>query len=369
MTTWAESKTIIPFDVAPRSAARILVCHPGHDHSTCDVYDGICEGLRLNGIEVVPFEWQRSLRLMNTLTLGAQAGGFVEPTKADVLQGFGTWLASADAINLALDQEVSAVIVINGLLFPPSRAQVMQKLGIPIACYGTEAPYFLSIEQEIAAFYTHWFTNERRCVKDFPNGHYLPHAYNPAKHRPGAKDASKQVDAVFIGGGFPERQELLRGQGVTTRGTLWHLDMDAEVGATDSQRNTRYSEGAIDNDETSAWHRSAKIALNLHRKMTQVETGGQIAPGSAESLGPRAYEIPAVGGFELLDDERPEVWEVFGDSAATFKAWDRADLRRQLDYWMTHDDAREAQQRAQAEAIQPHHWGNRARQLLERLLT
>lgn len=347
---------------------KILMVHPGHDHSTCDVYDGMCAGLRLNGVDVVEFDWQRPLRLMNTLTLGAQAGGFVTPGKADQLQGFGTWLAAADSIAVALDEGVDAVIVINGLLFPPDRATVLRKLGIPVACYGTEAPYFLSIEQQIAPYYSHWFTNERLCVKDFPNGHYLPHAYNPAKHQPAPKDAAKQVDAVFIGGGFPERQELLRGQGVTTRGTLWHLDMEAERGADDNQRSARYSEGAIQNDETSAWHRSAKVALNLHRRMTQVETGGQIPPGSAESLGPRAYEIPAVGGFELIDDERPEVFEVFGDSAATFRAWDRADLRRALEYWLTHDDAREAQQRAQAQAIAPHSWGNRARTVLETIL-
>ncbi len=349
---------------------RVMVCHPGHSHSTSDVFDGLCAGLALNGVDVVPFQWDRPLRMMATLTGGAIATGFVSEEDAPRLQEYGTWMASANAVELVIDQEPDAIIVVNGLLFPPSRAALIAKLGIPIACYGTEAPYFLKTEQAIAEAYTHWFTNERTCVKDFAdrtNAFYLPHAYNPALHTPGAIDPAKAVDAIFIGGGYPERKALLDGQGVTTLGTLWHLDLEAERGRADVGRNTRYSEGVIPNEETSAWHRSAKVALNLHRTMTYVETGGVVPPGS-ESLGPRAYEIPAVGGFQLIDDERAEVHEVFGDSAATFRAWDRADLAYQLRYWQTHDDARERQQRAQAEAVRPHHWGNRAKYVLECIL-
>lgn len=347
---------------------RILVCHPGHSLSTCDVFDGLCAGLAMNDVEVIPFHWQKPLELLGGLVNSAVRSGDVPAAKASQAMEWASWLASADLINVAIDADVQAVIVVNGLLIPPSRIAVLRRFAMPVACYGTEAPYFLKAEQEIAPVYTHWFTNERRCVQDFPNCTYLPHAYNPAVHTPGPKDADKQVDAVFIGGGYPERKALLAGQGVTTRGTLWHLDIEAERGRDDDARRGRYAEGAIPNTETTAWHRSATVALNLHRKMTYVETGGEVPPGSAESLGPRAYEIPAVGGFMLCDDERPELRDVLGDAAATFRAWDRASLRRELDYWLTHDDARERQQRAQAEAIRPHHWGNRAKQVLETIL-
>ena len=345
---------------------KILVCHPGHSFSTHDVYMGLCEGLRLNGIDVVRFQWGKTLELLGGIVNAAIKGGGVPPENGARAMEWASFVASADLVTVALDADVDAVIVVNGLLVPPSRIGALRRFDNPIACIGTEAPYFLKAEQEIAPFYTHWFTNERLCVGAFPNGHYLPHAYNPATHQPGPKDADKQVDAVFIGGGYPERQALLAGQGVTTRGTLWHLDN--ERGADDHERRQRYAEGAIPNTETTAWHRSAKVSLNLHRKMAYLERGDEIAPGSAESLGPRAYEIPAVGGFELIDDERPEVRDVFGDSAATFRAWDRASLRRALDYWRTHDDARERQQRAQAQAIAPHHWGNRAKTVLETIL-
>jgi spore maturation protein CgeB len=130
----------------------------------------------------------------------------------------------------------------------------------------------------------------------------------------------------------------------------------------------RYAEGSIANRETTAWHRSAAISLNLHRRMTYVEHPDQlVAPGAAESLGPRAYEIPAVGGFMLSDDERPELADVYGASAATFRAWDSADLERQIRYWLAHPDERERRRAAQREAVQPHTWAARARVVLETL--
>ena len=104
-------------------SAKIMLVHPGHSFSTSDVYDGLSEGLRLNGVEVVTFEWQRPLRMMATMTAAAGGTGFVSEAKAPQLEQYGTWLASANAVELALDQDVDAVIVVNGILFPPSRAR------------------------------------------------------------------------------------------------------------------------------------------------------------------------------------------------------------------------------------------------------
>jgi hypothetical protein len=352
---------------------KVLVCHPGHGHSTADVFNGMCAGLEMCGVEVVPFRWDHILQTLTGLVLGAQAGGMLQPDQTERLHQWASWLASADVVGQLIDEEANAVIVVNGLLFPPSRAGLLKKIGIPVACYGTESPYFDRTEREIAPFYTHWFTNERTSVVRFADivpTTYLPMAYNPQAHTTGPKDPDKQCDLVFVGGGYPERKAVLGGvdwSGIERRiiGTLWGLDMEQERGARDFARGSRWTAGAIPNEETTAWHRSARIALNMHRRMTYIEKGGPLPDGAAESLGPRAYEIPAVGGFQLIDDERPEARDVFGESLATFRAWDAADLERQIRYWLTHDDARERTQAAQAEAVRPHHWGARAQQVLE----
>lgn len=349
---------------------RVMTIHPGQSHSTADCYTALCAGLRMNGCEVIPFAWDQMLRPLNALTRAAIKGGDFDDAQAQSLHQFAAFVASADAIGVAVDSDVDAVIVVNGLLFPPSRVSVLRKLGIPVACFGTEAPYFLKDEQAIAPFYSHWFTNERSCVSSFgPHAFYLPHAYNPERHVMMGACEETRADVVFVGGGFPERKRLLAGvnwRGVThaIHGTLWGVDLEQEIGATDFARNERWTEGVVPNEVTSAWHRSSKIALNMHRRMGHVETGDTI-DHACYSLGPRAYEIPACGGFMLCDDERPEIFDVLGDSAATYAAWDSASLSRAIHYWLDHPDERERVQRAQHEAIQPHHWGARARAVLE----
>lgn len=366
---------------------KVLVIHPGHSLSTSDVYDGVCAGLRANGVEVVPFDWQRMMEVFTTLVVGAAAAGKIPKSRMEELHKFCTFVASADATNTAITESVDAVIVVNGLLFPPSRIAPLQMLGIPVACVGTESPYFDDTEQQIAPFYTHWFTNERSAVARFQSNGvrctYLPMAWNPERHTPAAPDPDKASDVVFIGGGFPERRRLLFGERAKPRsrrivggvnwtgidaqilGTLWHLNIAREAGSTDFLRGQRYAAGSIPNSDTRLYHASAKIALNLHRQMTYVERNSPLPPGAAESLGPRAYEIPAVGGFMLCDDERPEIFDVLGDAAATFTAWESASLEREIRYWLSHPDAREERQRAQHQAIQAHSWTHRAAVLLE----
>lgn len=352
-----------------------MVVHPGASHSTSDVFDGMCAGLAWAGAEVIPFQWGEMLRPFTALAHVAIEHGAFTDEQAQKLHAFCMYVASGDSISSAIDSMVDAVIVVNGLMFPPSRVAILQKLSMPVACYGTESPYFDEQERQIAPFYDHWFTNERTSVKRFAeltSASYLPHAWNPATHQLRAVDPERRCDVTFVGGGFPERKALLQGvdwTGIdhTIHGTLWNIDLATEQGASDFARGDRWTEGAIPNEMTSAWHRSAKVALNLHRKMGYIEQGNSVAAGS-ESLGPRAYEIPAVGGFMLIDNERPEAHDVYGESAATFTAWDSASLQRELRYWLTHDDARERTQKAQHEAVQAHHWGIRAKQILETIL-
>jgi hypothetical protein len=356
---------------------KILLIHPGHGHSTADVFLGMQAGLTMQpDVEVVPLAWHKMLRPLTRFVNDVIDAKALPDTDGERLHRFMSYLASGDVIGVAVEEMVDAVIVVNGLLFPPSRAKVLQRLGIPVVCYGTESPYFDSAERDIAPFYTHWFTNERTSVArfaDLTRAFYLPHAYNPMLHVPGEIDPAKACDVVFVGGGFPERKQTLAGVDWTDideriHGTLWDLDIAQERGQRGFSRGDRYTIGAIPNEETCAWHRSAKIALNMHRSMTYVEQNTPLPAGVCESLGPRAYEIPACGGFMLCDDERPELCDVYGETAATFRAWNSASLEREIRYWLTHDSARERMRAAQAEAVRPHHWGARARTILETIM-
>jgi hypothetical protein len=232
--------------------------------STSDVFLGLCAGLNMIAdIEVIPFRWERPLKVFGTLISAAIEVGKIPPTEAEKMRSFTSWIAAADAIGLAVDQEVDAVIVVNGILFPPSRALVLRKLGIPVACFGTEAPYFLKTEQDIAPCYTHWFTNEKNCVGMFGDvpQFYLRHAYNPAVH------ARQEVDVeVFV---TVEQFDVdQQGRGVLL--AWWRLlspGHEKELKA--GQFHAVHSGPAPESDPQGAAATMSELAADLSREIAQ----------------------------------------------------------------------------------------------------
>lgn len=353
---------------------KILLIHSGHSFSTTEVYDGLLWGLRANGVEVIEYRWDKSTRTLAALAEAGERGGLFGHAQGQALIESAMNLAGSDAVVKALAEQVDAALVVNGLLFPASRAEVLARY-IPTACYGTEAPYMADAEMASLGCYGHWFTQERTSVQRYQGitpTTYLPLAYHPERHQPGPVDPERRVDTVFVGGGYPERKALLDGvnwAGIhhARVGTLWDLDLDAMAGQSERDHHA-YSRGSVPNAETTAWHRSARISLNMHRRMTTIETLGRIDANTAESCNPRVYEVPAVGGFLLTDDGRPETREILGDAAALYRDGDSADLTRQIRYWLAHPDRREERAAAQHAAIAPHHYGARARVILETMI-
>jgi spore maturation protein CgeB len=337
---------------------KILLIHSGHTFSTLTVGEGYHAGLEACGVEVVPWRLDRVQVTLHTLRTGAEQAGMIPPADRDQIRDWITSISSADAVTLALMHDVDAVVVVYGLLFPPARVAALRKLGVPVVCIGTEAPYIRK-ELELCGVYSHWMTNERASVELFrtygANAHYLPTAWHPQRHVPGPADPDKAADVVFIGGTYPERRRMLEG-------AQWD-GIDLRWLGTMKNEDDPWS-GIVPNEESTIWYRSCKINLNFHRTTGDFWKGEQIDPTLAESLGPRAYEVPASGGF-LLSDWRPEVDDVFGDAAAVFERGNPDDLTRQVKYWLAHPDRREATAKAQHQAILPHSYTDRARRLLE----
>lgn len=336
---------------------RIYVVHPGVPFSTADVHTGLCAGLRANGCEVIEGRLDEALVFQTALYEAGQQAGVV---KQGVDLNY-TIYASPYIVQHAIAVEPDAVVVVSAHNFNIASAKVLRQAHLKTAVIMTESPYFAEFEREMASAYDVVFTNERRCATggyfDHPNVHYLPHAYNPSVHRPGPVEVDKACDVVFIGSLFEERARLFEGvdwSGIefVRRGYVPRQDEQDIVG----------------NDVTCSYYRSARISLNHHRTTTEFGSGTHIPSGSAESLGPRAYEIAGCGGFQLVDDSRAELWEVFGECAATYRAGDADDLSRQIRYWLKHPDRREETTKMQHAAIRPHTWKARAAQLLEVLV-
>lgn len=330
---------------------RALVVHPGAAYSTADVYDGVVAGLRANGVTVLEGRLD-TIAAWYAATIGESIQRGVLAADALMLDGRlnRSAVISAHVTRYALLTRPDWLIVVSGHNYNAHDARALSRAGIRTAVLLTEAPYWADEEREIASFYDVAFTNERRSAARL-GAHYLPHAYHPTRHTPDGPRADP-CDVVFVGSMFDERRALFDGVDWTDirlvlRGELL------------PQRDI------VPNHDTAAHYRSAAICLNHHRTTTQHGSGQHIAAGSAESLGPRAYEIPACGGFMLCDDSRPELDEVFGDTVPTYRAGDAADLEQQIRHYLRRPDERARLGAAQYQAVRGRDWTARARRLLE----
>lgn len=331
---------------------RVYVIHPGASFSTHDVYVGVCAGLRAHGIEVIEgridtiMQWyEMALRLL--IAASAHDARVLTHNEFGVQRR-----ASAHITQHILETWPDLVLSVSGHNYHLRDVEILHRVGIKIACILTESPYFLELEQRMAGVYKRVFTNERAVLESFrsvtPTAWYLPAAFNTEVHTPGAPDPSKSHDVFFVGSWFEERRRLLE--------RLQQSGIDLQWLGHDL---TDQPKAIIDNATAAAYYRSACVSLNIHRADPTAY---------AESLNPRAYEIAACGGFQLMDDSRAERFDVFGDDVPTFRAGNADDLVRQTRYWMTHPDQRDRVAQAMHAAVQPHNWTQRISTVLEALL-
>ncbi len=334
---------------------RVYVVHPGVPFSTADCYTGLCAGLRANGVDVVEGRLDETLLFQTALYEAGQAQGVVTPGALNM-----SVFTSPYIVPHAIASDPDVVIVVSAHNFNIASALVLRKAGLRTAVLMTESPYFAEFERIMANAYDVVFTNERQCATgayfDHPNVHYLPHAYNPAVHSADGP-TGRPTDVLFIGSMFAERAALFAG-------TNWSgIDLTLR-----GYRPGHVEQDIVENRDTAAHYRGAKINLNHHRTTMDFGSGQFIAANTADSLNPRAYEIAACGAFQLMDDSRKEAKEVFRDSLATYRAGDSEDLEKQLRWWLSHPDMREEWAAAQHECVLPHTWDVRARQVMEAIV-
>ncbi len=332
---------------------KLLCINPGSSWSTIDLYNGYTVAWREQGHQVIEYlldrrlvaanrwlhyQWQRARR--------RNPEEAVRPTVNDV-----AYLASFESVIKALRQDVDWVIVFSALHFHPGVLEAMGKAGLRSAVLLTESPYQDAQQAPWAALATVAFTNERTSVewlRQFnDNVHYLPHAYDPAKHFPGP-DTAEGVDAhdvVFVGTDWPERVELF--SAVNWEGIdLGLYGLWTSLGS--RSRLRRYlRQCTVDNTTTAALYRRAKIGLNPYRQSVSRRHGAPRVT-TAESLNPRAVELAASGCFHLCD-WRPEVEEVFGDLVPTYRT--PAEMEELIRYYLAHPEEREARARLLPERV------------------
>lgn len=318
----------------------LLVCHPGADVSTGDMYQGLVPALKRLGVPVVEYplnamlplsaHWLAFLRRRQLRRGGPLKD--VKPTDGDVL-----YHACAQSIERALFFGCSWVLVMTGMYYSLRVVRMLRRAGLKIAVLFSESPYDTSTEFAFAAEADLCWTIERTSLPTLrlacPRTQYLPHAYDPAKHRPpepGAGDEGVPAhDVVFVGSGFEERINLL--SAVDWTGVDFGLYGAWQMLGSRHPLRKHLRAGEVDNAYAAALYRKARVGLNLFRSSVGHGTGAPKVQG-AESLSPRLLELAACGSF-TVSEWRPEVGEVFGGTVPVFR--DAAGLQRLLGYWLS----------------------------------
>lgn len=371
---------------------RVLVVGASADSSTLDVERGWLAALRAAGYSVYSYSLRNRLKMWTDL-IGVMRNGvscghcgqevrgvYPEHAKSDhvtIMQA-----ASECVVHEALRSRATWVIIISGCSFHPNGAAFLQQIGIPVVSILTESPYNDKDMVDLARVSTLVGVNERSSLEFFESlagqaAVYIPTAYMAEVHRPGdnrAESPARETDVFFCGTGFDERARLFaetRWDGVDfALAGFWPTNEKSEVipdelegrlGQIAIGHDPRIApyvvRGILDNEETVEWYRKAKIVLSTHR-----------ADARASSMGPRVYEVAATGAFQLCDDSRPEVEEVFEHSIPVFRAGDPEHLRWMVDFYLKRPALRKSLAAEAKKRAQPHSYDARLAALTESIL-
>lgn len=350
--------------------SRLLLINPGASNSTIDVYNGYAAALKRLNHEVYEYSLDRRID---------RAGAFLafnykksrkegldvpRPTPADIL-----YWAGIHSIEMALRLEPEWIVVVSGMFLLKDTMRLLRKATIgkcKMALLLTESPYDDDMQQKVAPLFDIVTTNERTSLPRLrianPNTFYLPHAYDATKHRPDLPidDDTPAHDVLFIGTGFIERQELLAQ--VDWTGIDLALYGNYPLMGSRSKLRKYVRGGIVSNEKAAMLYRKARVNLNLYRESMGF---GKDAPriSSAESLNPRAYELAALGAFQISSG-RCEAREIFGNSVAIFQTPEQ--LQALIDeYTEVHPGLLKYHADKSREAVQGHTYDARAEQLTE----
>jgi len=218
----------------------------------------------------------------------------------------------------------------------------------PRAIWLVDEPYWFPRSRVWSRSFDWIFVNDRSTLRDhgWLHTHWLPAAYEPVE----VADPIA-CDVAFVGAGFPNRRQLI--------GSL--LDaiprLDLRLTGPDWPLKWQPRSQWVSPEEAARYYAGAKVSLNIHRAPRSDSDGP-----TPTALNFRAFEIAAVGGFQILDAREDAA--IFLPSAVTFDG-SADDLARTVRYYLGHDDERRAIAEACRREVAPHTFEARAKTVLE----
>lgn len=273
------------------------------------------------------------------------------------------------------------VLLLNGFVlewYRPGFFAALKKAGKTVVGWQIDDPYYIDHAPKFAADLDLVPTVDSAALPVYAGlgakARFLPLACDPALHRDyGAAAARERCDVSFIGAPFGEsrRTRLIDELAVCLP------KYDTRIaGATDIDswrkglRNFAalapcIHDARVSPEEAARFFSASRINLNIH-KDSYGHPWDQNA-GRVEGRSPceRTFAIAGCGGFQLIDDTRPDLAGLFvpGRELVTFA--DAADLAAKIDYYLAHDgERREIARAGQARAYAGHTYLHRLKAIL-----
>lgn len=307
---------------------RILAIQPGASYATADVYEGDIAALQRNdSVEHVyqflldrridragqwlTWNWRKSRRSHPDLP---------KPEPAEII-----YWASSPSLEMAARIQPDWVVIWSGMYLLKDVITLLGRIkGVKTAIVLTECPYDDARQVEWAARADVVFVNDRVSLPLMQSVcrhvEYLPNAYDPgliaeALTEDHGSDAHPPHDVVFVGSLFQERVELF--SAVDWRGIDFAIYGGAYTLPSRHRLRKYVRGGLVPNATALAIYRAAKIGVNPHRQSIGF---GRHAPRitDAWSVNPRALELAAMGTYQICDNSRGELHDIFGESVSTY---------------------------------------------------
>lgn len=194
----------------------------------------------------------------------------------------------------------------------------------------------------------YYFSNERTIgvSKKYDNVYYCPTAGNPhecAKMPIEMIDEKYHSDILFLGAMYPNRRKLLESiiPFVEKHNLSFKVCGHIRRYLPKSSPLWKYvtDDRTIPHHETVQYYNGAKVVLNILRDISwnpRTKSGKNPynkSRFSAESLNPRAYEVPLCQSFMLIEDTRVETKEIFTKDEVGFFSDERS-LINKLRYFL-----------------------------------
>jgi glycosyltransferase involved in cell wall biosynthesis len=264
-----------------------------------------------------------------------------------------------NAIRRARDNQCNLFVAFDGeQLDQGICARIAAICGISVL-WVTEDPYEVSVNQTNAQFFDLVFTNDSASAGHYGSkGRHLPFAASPLIHFKEIveRDEDYRYDVFFAGTAWPNRVEFIK-QLQTSLGEInlkLALPYNEHLPAPDIGLAPSTYLWKTPNSEFARLASKSRIVLTLHRSFS---SSGNAT--TANTPGPRLFEVALAGGFQLVDMSLPETAHYFTEGSEFVGFRTSEECIEKIAYYLSHQAeriaiAKEAQVRAERDHLYIH---------------